>query len=194
MLSHVQLLGTPGGLWPTRLLCPWHSPGKNTGVGSHSLLQGIFLSQGSNLHLLCWQADSLPSELPGKTEVNKSSNRNLSFPHSSVSKESSCNIGELYLIPGSGRSPREGNSNPLQYFRLRNHMDTGAWYATVHGGHKRFGHDLATKQQHTSFIHGRYPGKLSNSPKWPKLLLQMTSPAKDKRRYWVEGRPVIGAQ
>ena len=33
---------------PTRLLCPWDSPGKNTGVGSHSLLQGIFLIQGSN--------------------------------------------------------------------------------------------------------------------------------------------------
>ena len=36
----------------TRLLCPWDSPGKNTGVGCHSLLQGIFLTQGSNLGLL----------------------------------------------------------------------------------------------------------------------------------------------
>ena len=47
----------------TRLLCPWDSPGKNTGMGSHSLLQGIFLTQGLNPHhLLCrqilyhWQA------------------------------------------------------------------------------------------------------------------------------------------
>ena len=40
----------PHGLWPTRLLCPCDSPGKNTGVGSHSLLQGIFQTQGSNLH------------------------------------------------------------------------------------------------------------------------------------------------
>ena len=39
---------------------PWNSPGKNTGVGCHFLLQGIFLMQGSNLHLLHWQADSLP--------------------------------------------------------------------------------------------------------------------------------------
>ena len=46
------------GLWPTRLLCSWNSPGKNTGVGSHSLLQRIFLTQGSNLYLLHWQADS----------------------------------------------------------------------------------------------------------------------------------------
>ena len=35
----------------TRLLCPWNFPGKNTGVGCHFLLQGIFLTQGSNLHL-----------------------------------------------------------------------------------------------------------------------------------------------
>ena len=53
----------PHGLQPTRLLCPWNSPGKNTGVSSHSLLQGIFPTQGSNLwllHLLHCQADSLP--------------------------------------------------------------------------------------------------------------------------------------
>ena len=40
------------GLSPTRLLCPWDSPGKSTGVGCHSLLQGIFLTQGLNLDLL----------------------------------------------------------------------------------------------------------------------------------------------
>ena len=38
----------PYGLWPTRLLCPWNSPGKNTGVGCHALLQRIFPTQGSN--------------------------------------------------------------------------------------------------------------------------------------------------
>ena len=51
------------GLWPSRLLCPWDSPGKNTGVGCHFLLQEIFLTQGSNMCLLCllnWQVDSLP--------------------------------------------------------------------------------------------------------------------------------------
>ena len=46
--------------YTTRLLCPWHVPGKNTGVGCHFLLQGIFLTQGSNPGLLHWQADSLP--------------------------------------------------------------------------------------------------------------------------------------
>ena len=41
----------------------WVSTDKNTGVGSHSLLQGIFPTQGTDQCLLCWQADSLPSEL-----------------------------------------------------------------------------------------------------------------------------------
>ena len=45
---------------PYRLLCPWDSPGKNTGVGCHSLLQGIFPTQGSNQGLLHLYADSLP--------------------------------------------------------------------------------------------------------------------------------------
>ena len=56
---------------PTRLLCPWNFPGKNTGVGCHALLQGIFLTQGLNLHLLCllhWQVGSLQLALPGNPE------------------------------------------------------------------------------------------------------------------------------
>ena len=58
----------PCGLQPARLLCPWDSPGKNTGVGSHFLLQRIFPTQGSNLHLLhllLWQVHSLPIEPRG---------------------------------------------------------------------------------------------------------------------------------
>ena len=41
----------PHGLWPTRLLCPWDSPGKNTEMGCYFLLQGVFPTQGSNLDL-----------------------------------------------------------------------------------------------------------------------------------------------
>ena len=48
------------GLWPTRLLCPWNFPGKNTRMGCHFLLQGIFLTQGLNLYLLHWPVESLP--------------------------------------------------------------------------------------------------------------------------------------
>ena len=55
------------------------------------------------------------------------------FPGGSEVKESACNVGGLSLIPGSGRSPGEGNGNPLQYSCLENPMDAGAWWATVHG-------------------------------------------------------------
>ena len=44
-------------------------------------------------------------------------------------KESVCNVGDLSLIPGSGKSPREGNGNPLQYSFLGNPMERGAWWA-----------------------------------------------------------------
>ena len=61
-------LPDPGiSLQPRGLYSPWNSPGKNTGVGSLSLLQGIFLTQGSNSCLLCWQADSLPLSHQGST-------------------------------------------------------------------------------------------------------------------------------
>ena len=58
------------GLQPSRLLCPWNSPGKSTGVGCHAFLQGIFPTQGSSPHLLLcllhWQVGSLPLAPPGK--------------------------------------------------------------------------------------------------------------------------------
>ena len=53
------------GLQLARLLCPWDYPGKDTRVGCHVLLQGIFQTQGSNLCLLHWQVDSLPSSHQG---------------------------------------------------------------------------------------------------------------------------------
>ena len=58
---------------------------------------------------------------------------NLGFPGGSDSKASTCNAGDLGSIPGSGRSPGEGNGNPLQYCCLENSMEGGAWWATVHG-------------------------------------------------------------
>ena len=48
-------------------------------------------------------------------------------------KASACNAGNLGSIPGSGRSPGEGNGNPLQYSYLENPIDRGAWQATIHG-------------------------------------------------------------
>ena len=62
----------PHGLYPARLLCPWDSPGKNNGVGSHSLLQGIFLTQDPGIEPGSpeLQADSLPSEPLGNSLKN----------------------------------------------------------------------------------------------------------------------------
>ena len=60
----------------------------------------------------------------------------MGFPHGSVGKESACDAGDtgdVGLIPGLGRSPGEGNSNPLQYSCLKNPMGRGTWQATVHG-------------------------------------------------------------
>ena len=57
----------------------------------------------------------------------------MGFPGGSDSKESACNAGDLGLIPESGRSPGEGNGNPLHNSCLENPMDGGAWQATVHG-------------------------------------------------------------
>ena len=55
------------------------------------------------------------------------------FPGGSVGEESACHVGNLALIPGSGRSPRKGNGNPCQYSCLENSVDTGARRATGHG-------------------------------------------------------------
>ena len=87
------------------------------------------------------RADALPSEPSGKpiTEVLNG------FPHSSVDKESACSAGNLRSVPGSGRSPGEGNGNPLQYSYLENPMDRGTWQATVYGVAK-VRQDFATKQ------------------------------------------------
>ena len=56
----------------------------------------------------------------------------MGFPGGSEVKASACNAGDLGSIPGLGRSPGEGNGNPLQYSCLENPIDGGAWWATVH--------------------------------------------------------------
>ena len=55
-----------------------------------------------------------------------------SFTGGAVVKNQPANAGDSHLIPGSGRSPREGNGNLLQYSCLGNPMDRGAWWDTVH--------------------------------------------------------------
>ena len=104
------------------------SPGKNTGVGCHALLQGIFLTQGLNpglphcrqiLYCLSHQGSHRVSMWPtNSTSRYNSRKMNLG----SVGKESACNAGDLGSIPGLGRSPGEGNSYLLQSSGLQNSM------------------------------------------------------------------------
>ena len=58
---------------------------------------------------------------------------NMGFPGGSVVKNLPAHAGDVGSTPGSGRSPREGNGNLLQYFCLGNSMDRGAWKIAVHG-------------------------------------------------------------
>ena len=60
-------------------------------------------------------------------------NSNEGFLGGSVVKNPPANAGDAGSIPGSGRSPREGNRNSLQHSCLENPMDRGAWWATVQG-------------------------------------------------------------
>ena len=140
----------PHGLQPTRLLHPWDFPGKSTGVGCHFLLQGIFLIQRLNLGLphcrqildhLSHQGSQLITDMvsakflwhQGSLLIFAGPYSWKGFPAGSDGKESACKAGDLGLIPGLGRSPREGNGYPLQYSCLGNSMHRGAWQSTVYG-------------------------------------------------------------
>ena len=158
-LSRVQLLVT---LWAIarRLLCPWDFPGKNTGVGCHALLQGIFLTQGLNPHLLCilnWQVGSLPlarllglgTSLSLSTWVPHPSNslhhiwtefcrfhknRNeLGSPGGSDGKESACQCRVPGFDPWVRKIPWRRAWQPTPVFLPGESQDRGAWWATVPG-------------------------------------------------------------
>ena len=100
-----------------------------------------------NRHNTNKETESLIKNLPMIRTMNDNFHRNSTnnpkiciepqtprgFPDGSDSNASACNAGDLGSICGSGRSPQEGNSNPLQYSCLQNSMDGGAWWATVHG-------------------------------------------------------------
>ena len=65
--------------------------------------------------------------------IKYKTNEELSFPGGSEGKASASTAGDLGLVPGSGRSPGEGNGNPLQHSCLENPTDGGDWWAIVHG-------------------------------------------------------------
>ena len=89
----------------------------------------IFLGQGLNPRPLHWQADSysLDHQDSPLRCLNYPIHCIMGFSHGSDSKASVCNVGDPGSIPGSGRSPGEGNGNPLQCSCLENPMDGRAW-------------------------------------------------------------------
>ena len=71
--------------------------------------------------------------LPLEAAIHGQSGEHVGFPGGPVVKNLPANAGDLGSIPGWGRCPGGGNGNPLQYSCLENPVDTGAWWATVHG-------------------------------------------------------------
>ena len=146
-------------LQPYGLNSPWNYPGQNNGVGSHSLLQGIFPTQGLN---------------PG-------------IPHCrwilyQLSHKESPRILECVAYPFSSRSSRprnwtgiscvgEGNGNPLQYSCLENPMDRGTWRATVYGV-TRVRHDWMTFTTAPALQEDSLPTKLSGKP-WKVRIINL---------------------
>ena len=101
----------------------------------------------------------------------------LIFPGGSDGEESACNAADPGLIPGSGRSPGEGNGNLLQYSFLENPMNRGAWWATVHGVTKSqtclsdYAHTCTHTHTHTHSTGSRqqadhFPKEALGSPEW----------------------------
>ena len=75
---------------------------------------------------MCGHLFKLPQKIQAFVSVG--------FPGGSDGNKSACNAGDPGSIPGLGRSPGEGNGNPLQYSCLENSMGRGAWQAAVHVG------------------------------------------------------------
>ena len=96
----------------------------------------ILLHHYNIIRLRTFTISTILSNLHSHSKFSNCSYNTLwAFPSGSVGKESACNAGEardMGLISGSGRSPGEGHSNPLQCSCLENPLDRGAWWATVH--------------------------------------------------------------
>jgi len=126
--------GRQGGPYPTSKSanCSCSERAPHAGCESHTVfLKGFKGQRKEYLHLLCWLFQD-------NTDFN-------GFPGGSVVKNPPVNAGDMGSILGSGRSPGEGNGNPLQYSCLEKSMDRGVWQATVHGIASQL--DLGTKQQ-----------------------------------------------
>ena len=122
---------------PTRLPHPWDSPGKNTGVGCHFLLQCMKVKSESEVAQSCpTLSDPMDCSLPCSSVHGIFQARVLEWGAIAFSRARRHPL--LYLQNHSGTLVvlalfGEGNDTPLQYSCLENPMDGGAWWATVHG-------------------------------------------------------------
>ena len=121
---------------------PWNSPVQNIGVGNLSLLQGIFPTQGSNPGLLhcrgsftSWATREAP-RWQRTAHVRAETEWGGGFPGGPRGKEPTCQGRRgkrCRFYPWVWKSPWRRQGNPLQYSCLKNLMDRGAWWPTVHG-------------------------------------------------------------
>ena len=104
---------------------------------SASLLSSYFFLPLFQTKDTIWKEETTSSAHVQSEELRSSSSKASlvawGFPGGSEVKASARNSGDPGSIPGSGRSPGEGNGNPLQYSCLENPMEGGAWWATFHG-------------------------------------------------------------
>ena len=147
LLSHVRLCN-PTDCSPQASLSMGFSR-QEYWSGCHFPLKGVSSTQGSNLHLMHWQADSLPLVPSGKLWILQSLESSfipclLVYLHTGNHVRPSqvalvvknppadaTDTRDVGRIPTLGGSSRVGNGNLLQYSYLKNSMDSGAWWATV---------------------------------------------------------------
>ena len=134
-------------------------------------------------------ADNNKSALPGQWRPKslqvilklEEPTQDRGLPRWLSGKDSACNAGDTGLSPGLGRSPGEGNDNPLQYFYLDNPMDGGAWRATVHGVKKS-----CTQLSNKTTRDGSSP----TSKEQRNWFLAQPTPLGLDQSWWLESVPV----
>ena len=144
----------PGGQqgWPAQRHCTPRGPTRGTGSreageeGSSDLQRRRHQCRGNDRWRCEQESRGTPQEKGVCNHIVISYPTSQGLPDGSVGKNLPVKAGDTGSIPGSGRSPREGNSNPLQYPWLGNPKDRGAWWAPVLGVAK-VRHGLVTKRQ-----------------------------------------------
>ena len=123
---------------PTRPCRPWDSPGKNTGVGCHFLLQCMKVKSESEVTQSCpTLSDPMDCSLPGSSNPGIFRGTVLEWGAIAFSH---INYTSIKIWLKKGGSPGEGNGNPLQYSCMENSMERGVWWVQPMGS-QRVGHD-----------------------------------------------------